>query len=454
MKKRKVDGLGQYTYLYGLHPISHIVSNFLPMRVIEVNTASLKKEWHRFQRRLYRNDGNFSAPIERFIEDIFTPGRNEFFSNGCATRFLLQDGSGRIIGRCAAFVNGNRARAFAQPTGGMGFFECIDSQPAADCLFDACKQWLSRQGMEAMDGPVNFGENDNYWGLLVEGFVPSAYGMNYNPPYYKRLFENYGFKPYFEQVSNLLDFTKPFPERFWKIARWVRSRNEYHCRHFEPGKADAYIRHLKEIYDDAWQYHENFTPLKENTIRKELEEGKGLIDPELIWFAYRKDEPVAFLVMFPDASPILKRFHGKLNFFNKIRFLILKQRHAMHSTRITIMGVKIRYQRSGMESLLFSYAAEALKRKPWYTHVELSWVGDFNPKMRALHESVGACFHQKHLTYRYLFDQDECFSRSAIIAKDTKERHLHRESDVPDAPDREEPVAAGTGSRETRNPKT
>ena len=24
--------------------------------------------------------------------------------------------------------------------------------------------------MEAMDGPINFGERDRYWGLLVEGF--------------------------------------------------------------------------------------------------------------------------------------------------------------------------------------------------------------------------------------------------------------------------------------------
>lgn len=400
------------------------------MVVREVSNASQKKTWHKVQREFYRKDENFSAPIEKMVEKIFTPGKNEFFSNGCATRFLLFDDKGKAIGRCAAFINGSRAYSFRQPTGGMGFFECVNNQEAADMLFNACRDWLSQRGMKAMDGPVNFGENDNFWGLLVEGFVPSAWGMNYNPPYYRTLFENYGFKRYFEQVSSLLDFTKPFPERFWKIADWVRTRNTYECRHFEPGQADRYIRDLKEIYDDAWQFHENFVPLKEETVKKELQEGKGLIDPELIWFAYCKNEPVAFMVMFPDPSPILKRFNGNLNIINKIRFLWLKKRHHMDRTRVTIMGVKIRYQRSGIESLLFSHAFQAMKKKPWYTHVELSWVGDFNPKMRALLESVGADFHQRHNTYRYLFGNEEVFVRSGIIAVDTKEKKRRSKDEV------------------------
>jgi hypothetical protein len=45
-----------------------------------------------------------------------------------------------------------------------------------------------------MDGPINFGERDKFWGLLTEGFIEPLFGMNYNFPYYKDLFENYGFK--------------------------------------------------------------------------------------------------------------------------------------------------------------------------------------------------------------------------------------------------------------------
>jgi len=50
-----------------------------------------------------------------------------------------------------------------QPTGGLAFFECgIDDEKAAFLLFDTAKQWPAINGMCAMDGPINFGENDNF----------------------------------------------------------------------------------------------------------------------------------------------------------------------------------------------------------------------------------------------------------------------------------------------------
>jgi hypothetical protein len=55
--------------------------------------------------------------------------------------------------------------------------------------------------MEAMDGPINFGENDIYRGLLVEGFMQQGHRMPYNKRYYKDYFEAYGFRKYFEQYS-------------------------------------------------------------------------------------------------------------------------------------------------------------------------------------------------------------------------------------------------------------
>ena len=42
-------------------------------------------------------------------------------------------------------------------------------------LFDVAKHWLLQRGMEAMDGPINCGERDRWWGLLVEGFAPPPY---------------------------------------------------------------------------------------------------------------------------------------------------------------------------------------------------------------------------------------------------------------------------------------
>jgi hypothetical protein len=79
-------------------------------------------------------------------------------------------------------------------------------------LFDRCREWLQERGMEAMDGPINFGEKERFWGLLVEGFDRRpTYLLNYNPPYYRELFEAYGFRTFYQQYVYHLDANVKLP---------------------------------------------------------------------------------------------------------------------------------------------------------------------------------------------------------------------------------------------------
>jgi len=394
------------------------------MQIIEVSDKKTKHQFLNVVRLIYQNDPVYVRPLDKEIESVFNPEQNGFFNHGEATRWILHDDNGQPIGRVAAFINRHKAFTFPQPTGGMGFFECINDKKAANTLFDVARDWLSERGMLAMDGPINFGENDVNWGLLVDGFTHPGLGMNYNPPYYREFFESYGFQFYFEQVSNHLDLTKPFPERFWKIAEWAMKKPELSFRHVTFDKTGMFIRHMKEIYDDAWKFHESFTPMDEATLLKGLQKAKSFVDPEMIWFAYYNEEPVAFLIMFPDVNQIIKHLNGKLDLWNKLKFLWLKSRKTITRARIVIMGVKPRFQRFGVESGIFWHLNEKMKKKPHITELELSWVGDFNPKMRALHESVGAVFAKRHITYRKLFSSGREFRRSNIIPVDTKEKAM------------------------------
>ena len=372
----------------------------------EVNDKITRRMFCDVARILYKGDSNFICPLDNVIEGVFDPERNPFFKHGEAIRWIMRDESGKMVGRVAAFINRKKAFTYSQPTGGMGFFECINNYEAAVILFNRCKEWLQARGMEAMDGPINFGENDNFWGLLVEGFMPQSYGMNYNPPYYRQFFEQYGFKPYFEQVTNHLDYTKPFPERFWKIAERVSRNPEYNFRHFTWAEADKFIADFIEVYNDAWQHHENFTPIQEKVLREELTQVKDLMVPEFIWFAYHNDEPIAFEVMFPDFNQLLRYFNGRLSLWGKLRIALKGKKKIYNRTRITVMGVKTHYQRSGIESGLFWHMESVMKHlHHQYKEVELSWVGDFNPKMQALHEATGAKFGKRHITYRMLFNE-------------------------------------------------
>ncbi len=44
--------------------------------------------------------------------------------------------------RIAVFIDRNLAWSYDQPTGGIGFFECINDKKAAFLLFDTAKEWL------------------------------------------------------------------------------------------------------------------------------------------------------------------------------------------------------------------------------------------------------------------------------------------------------------------------
>src|SRR5690606_23596575 len=144
---------------------------------------------------------SYIRPLDADINEIFDPEKNNSFKQGECRRWLLKDVSGKYIGRIAAFYTRETIDNYDQPTGGCGFFECINDSEAANLLFDTAKNWLSSEGLEAMDGPINFGERNKWWGLLVEGFHKPCYTCNYNPVYYKSLFEDYGFEMYYKQYT-------------------------------------------------------------------------------------------------------------------------------------------------------------------------------------------------------------------------------------------------------------
>src|SRR5699024_6840886 len=168
--------------------------NMPNMQIIEVTDKRTQKEFLQLPVRLYKHEQNWIRPLDKDIEKVFDPTKNKYFEHGECTRWILVNDQQETIGRVAAFIDRKTANTFDQPTGGMGFFECINDKEAAFLLFDTCKEWLEARNMEAMDGPINFGDRMNWWGLLVDGFYEPNYGMFYHFPYYQQLFEAYGFQ--------------------------------------------------------------------------------------------------------------------------------------------------------------------------------------------------------------------------------------------------------------------
>ncbi|HEX8506403.1 MAG TPA: hypothetical protein VF630_13625, partial [Hymenobacter sp.] len=232
------------------------------MPLLEVVDARLVRLFHALPARLHQAVPQYIGPLENEVDATFDPAKNPKFANGEAIRWVLTDAAGAVIGRVAAFLNRDAAdvQNADLPTGGLGFFECIDDQAAANQLLDAGRQWLAARGMQAMDGPINFGERDKFWGLLIDGFDrPPSYGMFWHPPYYQRLFEEYGFQLYFKQYTCYRTTAAPLHASFAKRAE--EHTTEFSFRHARKQNAEQLAQDFHHVYNLAWARHTGVKPM-------------------------------------------------------------------------------------------------------------------------------------------------------------------------------------------------
>lgn len=386
------------------------------MQLVEVKSPKDKKDFLELPLKIYKTDDQWIRPLDKDIEAVFDPKENKFFRQGDAIRWLLKDDKGTVIGRVAAFYNEKTAKKEDQPTGGMGFFDCIDDMQAATLLFDKCREWLQSKGMEAMDGPINFGERDRWWGLLVEGFHEPVYCMNYNRPYYQKFFEEYGFKTFFEQIVYALKVHDPLQDKFEERHARYAADPDYKTLHIDKGNLEKFALDFSTVYNKAWSKHAGGKSMSKEAAMLLFKKMKPVLDEEIVWFVYYKDEPIACWLNLPELNQVFKYLNGKFDLFHKLKFLWLKKTRGTNKKFYGIVfGVIPEFQGKGVDAYMIVEGATALRKANRYHYMELQWIGDFNPKMLNVSESLGAKRSRRLITYRYLFDRTKPFKRTAII---------------------------------------
>ena len=353
---------------------------------------SLQRIFLQFPVRLYASDSNWIRPLDTDVANVFDPKKNGHFKHGEAIRWVLFDDEGVAIGRVAAFYEQSKDEV---PVGGMGFFECIEDEKAAFLLFDACKSWLISKGMQGMDGPINFGERDSFWGLMVKGWeYEPTYKMPWTMPYYINYFEKYGFQDYFQQyvyVSSITgaNVTPAIEEK----ANRIYQNPDYVFRHIEKSNLPKYAEDFKVIFNAAWAKFPGVKEMSSEQAQRLVKTMKPIIDEQLLWFAYSQTgEPVAFFIVIPDLNQIVKHLNGRLNWWGMIKFLLLKMRGALTRACGVIFGVVPDHQGKGVESAIALRFRTAARENPFYPYetMDMNWVGDFNPKMLRFVSQLGA----------------------------------------------------------------
>jgi len=387
-------------------------------QIIEVADDKTRKEFLELPVKLYKNEANWVRPLDFEIENIFDPKENKMFQHGECSRWIITNGSDKTIGRVAAFINHKSKDANDQPTGGMGFFECIDDKEAAFAIFDHCKEWLEDRNIEAMDGPINFGERHQWWGLHVEGDHKPVYNMPYHKAYYKDFFEEYGFEIYFKQFTYKTNFS---PDSLSDIIKWkaerLKANTDYSVSHFNSKNSKKFIKDFVHIYNEAWVKEipgiDGITESQTQTLFDSL---KPIMHDRLLWFAYHKGEPIGFFIMIQDLNEYLKHINGRINLYGKLRFLYYKYFQKNKNAIGLIFGVVPDFQKRGIEAaMIYEFSQSGYNSNFPFKTLEMNWIGDFNPRMSHLMKHIGAEVYKTHHTYRILFDKNKKFKRSEII---------------------------------------
>ncbi len=388
------------------------------MQIFLVDNKAAEKDFLLVPLGIYKNDPNWIRPLDKDVKDVFDPSKNKAYRFGKTERWLLKDEKGKLTGRIAAFVNSKyKNKGDDVPAGGIGFFECVNNQDAASLLFDTAKEWLMQNGMQAMDGPINFGERDRWWGLVTKGFQEPLYCMNYNPPYYVTLFENYGFRVFFDQVCFDMKPKEPLTAKIWERHNQLEKDKNFSSSHIYKNKLEKFAEDFSIVYNKAWAGHGGLKQMNREQAIILFKKMKPVMDEKIVMFAYYKNDPVAIFVNLPDLNQWFKHLNGKFGLLQKLKFLWIKKFKPNKKFSGLVFGVVPEWQGKGVDAYIIGESAKIVQADASpYTEYEMQWIGDFNPKMLNIASSLGKVSRSRNLcTYRYLFNSTMEFKRHPIL---------------------------------------
>jgi len=341
----------------------------MSINIVPVLTKSDLKKFIKSQWLFYKDDPNFVPPIIADRMKLLNREKNPFFQHAQAQEFLAYRDN-KIVGRISAIVNDNHNLTHNDKVGFFGFFESIDDQEVANALFDTAAKWLKDKGMNAIRGPIDLSMNDEI-GLLIEGFdSPPVIMMKYNPPYYIKLIQNYGFQ------EVILLYAYRLLIKNYASEKMLRMQD---------------IQTIKDIYNSAWEKNWGFVKATEAEFDYIVDDLIQIADPNLVLIAKEKGKVAGFALALPDINQVL--IHNKNGSLLGAAFHLLTKKNRITRVRIITLGVLEEYRKTGVG------------RKRGMNEGEASWILSTNEMMnKALTSTMNGEIYKKYMIYEKQID--------------------------------------------------
>jgi hypothetical protein len=342
-----------------------------------------------FPYSLYREDKNWVPPLRSMMKEKFDKKRGAFLKS-CEAEFFVAYSGNKPVGRVTAQIDTVFNSYNNENKGFFGFYESINDIKVTKLLMENVEKWLKERGMKSCIGPFHFNINDEC-GFQVEGFDrPPVVMMPYSKPYYPDLFKASGYQTVQTLLSFVMENVTATPQIVSRMSEKIRKKvKDVTIRKIDMKNLDKEAEIILDIYNEAWSDNWGFTPMTRHEIDELIRSLKTFADPRVIYLLYKGNDPAGCLVAIPDLNRILiKNRKGRLT--PMFLWDFIKNRKALPSFRILIMGVKSKYRKLGLDFLMYNETfSDGLKTEN-YRNVEMGWILEQNALMISVFNRIGA----------------------------------------------------------------
>jgi GNAT superfamily N-acetyltransferase len=379
-----------------LHALRAIWINEVAMHITQVETKHDLNLFIDLPYRLYKHDPVWVPPLRDEQTGQFDHLRNPLLDHCEYALYLLWEGS-KAIGRVAAFIDTLAVKAWGEPIGLFGYYECPDDHAASRFLLDTARQWLTQHGMQAMRGPWSFVSQE--WGAVVEGYTPPPVVMApYNPPYYNDQFTTYGMAKAKDLLVYVADVSLGYqvPQRILTLTDAVARRYKVRVRQLNMKDFDHEVETIIGLSNASLVNNWGYSPVTDAEVRAMAHDLKPIIHPKAVLFAEDEhSKPIGFAIAIPDVNVILKNLHGRLLPFGWAR--MLWQLPRLKQYRMFALGVVPEYHGLGIDSLIYRALYEACYSPG--TRFEINYVLEDNYPMNNAILKLGAKLIRRYRVY-------------------------------------------------------
>jgi len=363
---------------------------------ISIRIVSTNRERHDFIRlpwRIYAGDPNWVPPLLSKMRNTIDAKTNGYLRKGPHRLFIAYK-DGQPAGRIMAGVDERMHEAKHSKDGWFALFESLDDFEVARGLLEAAYAFLHEAGCDKMRGPLSPTGDDNYRGLLYEGFdSPPVLMDSYNPKYYDDLITRFGLAKNNDYFAYRVTYRMPKnPE----AAAYAQKRYGFRLDKLDKKHLGREVKDIKTILDRAMPEWPDQMPPSEQDLAGVARDLKAYADPDLIYIARAGSEPIGFSLTMPDLNQALIHLNGRLIPLGWLKFLYWRRR--IVALRFFVLFVVPQWRQKGVTAAIYvkTFEEAAKKGMQWG---EGSSIREENAAMRRDAERAGGVHYKTYRIY-------------------------------------------------------